>query len=87
MSCLNALCPIYCVEVIQKFFRVLCNFKKPLLELFLFHNTIASLTFAPYHLLIGLYLGFLRERSGTLVVPMFAHGLHNAMVVFFFEFS
>jgi len=39
----------------------------------------------PYHLLIGLYLGLLRTRSGTLLVPMFAHALHNFVVVFVYD--
>ncbi|MFK5955232.1 MAG: type II CAAX endopeptidase family protein [Planctomycetota bacterium] len=39
----------------------------------------------PYHLLIGLYLGLLRTRSGTLLIPMFAHALHNGVIVFFYE--
>lgn len=39
----------------------------------------------PYHLLIGLYLGLLRTRSGTLLIPMFAHALHNFVVIFVYE--
>ena len=39
----------------------------------------------PYHLLIGLYLGLLRTRSGTLLIPMFAHALHNFVVVFVYD--
>ncbi|PCJ54760.1 MAG: hypothetical protein COA70_03445 [Planctomycetota bacterium] len=39
----------------------------------------------PYHLLIGIYLGILRTRSGTLLVPMFAHALHNFAVVFIYD--
>ena len=41
----------------------------------------------PYHLLIGLYLGLLRTRSGTLLIPMFAHALHNFVVVFVYDAS
>jgi membrane protease YdiL (CAAX protease family) len=39
----------------------------------------------PYHLLIGLFFGLLRTRSGTLLVPMFAHALHNFFVVFVYD--
>jgi len=39
----------------------------------------------PYHLCIGLYLGWLRARSGTLPVPMFAHALHNAAIIFIYS--
>ncbi|MBC8330147.1 MAG: CPBP family intramembrane metalloprotease [Planctomycetes bacterium] len=36
----------------------------------------------PYHLLVGVYLGWLRHRSGGLWAPILAHAVHNAAVVF-----
>lgn len=41
----------------------------------------------PYHFLVGYFLGWLRVRGGNLVVPMFAHALHNAVVVFVYDAS
>jgi membrane protease YdiL (CAAX protease family) len=31
--------------------------------------------------LIGFYLAYLRERTGTLLTPMFCHGCYNALIV------
>jgi len=36
----------------------------------------------PYHFLVGLFLGWMRHRSGSLWAPILAHTLHNATVVF-----
>ena len=51
---------------------------------------ITSMAFAILHLsvfalvshtLLGLYLGWLRHRSGSLALPILAHFLHNALVL------
>lgn len=56
-----------------------------LLTAFLFAAIHFSPVIFPYHLTIGLYLGWLRYRSGSLLVPMFAHALHNAVIIFFYD--
>jgi membrane protease YdiL (CAAX protease family) len=38
----------------------------------------------PYHVVVGLFLGWLRHRSGGLWAPIAAHTAHNAAVVFLF---
>lgn len=38
----------------------------------------------PYHFLVGLFLGWLRDRSGSLWPAMLAHGLHNAAVIYLY---
>ncbi|WP_210269823.1 CPBP family intramembrane glutamic endopeptidase [Hyphomicrobium methylovorum] len=37
-------------------------------------------------LVIGIYLAFLRERTGTLVAPMVAHGVYNSLIVLILAF-
>ncbi len=39
----------------------------------------------PYHFLVGLFLGWLRHRSGGLWAPILAHTAHNAAVVFLYS--
>ncbi len=36
----------------------------------------------PYHFLVGLCLGWLRERSAGLLAPMSAHAMHNLAVIY-----
>ena len=40
----------------------------------------------PYLLVVGVFLGLLRVGTGSLALPMLAHGLHNGVVVWI-EFS
>jgi membrane protease YdiL (CAAX protease family) len=56
-----------------------------LLTAFLFTAIHFSPLIFPYHFIIALFLGWLRHRSGSLLVPMFAHALHNAVIVFIYD--
>jgi len=52
-----------------------------LLTAFLFAAVHFSPVILPYHFLVGLFLGWLRERSGSLWPAMAAHAVHNALVM------
>ena len=39
----------------------------------------------PFHIFLGFYLGFLRERSGSLLPGMGLHFLYNSAIVLYFS--
>ena len=37
--------------------------------------------------LIGIYLALVREKTGTLLVPIVCHGVYNSMIVLMLAFA
>lgn len=64
--------------------QALPKYKAMLIVAAMFAGIHLSVYSFPYLLLVGLYLGWLREQTRSLYPCMLAHALHNAFVIAFF---